>query len=74
MKFFNIIKDGIKHIIDEAQYEAIYKPAGWKIVDVNETTPKKTSDPHDEVIIKNTERMKRHAPQKFDDGLFRKDL
>ncbi len=74
MKFFNIIKDGIKNIIDEAQYETIYKPAGWKIADVSESTPKKTSAPHDEIIIKNTEKMKRKAPQKFDDNLFRNDL
>lgn len=69
MRFFNIVKDGIKNVIDEAQYEAIYKPAGWKIADANETAPKKTSDPHDEIIIKNKEKMKRHAPQKFDDKL-----
>ena len=31
MRFYNIIKDGIENVIDEGQYEAIYKPKGWKI-------------------------------------------
>lgn len=28
-KFYNIEKDGIANVIDEYQYDAIYKPMGW---------------------------------------------
>ena len=31
MKFYNIVKDGIFNVIDEGQYEAIYKPCGGAV-------------------------------------------
>ena len=32
MRFLNIEKDGIKNVIDEGQFYAIYQPAGWAII------------------------------------------
>ena len=71
MKFYNIIKDGIKNVIDEWQYESIYKPAGWKIVGTESFEKPSASIPQDEIIKKNTNKMKRTMPQKFDDKLIK---
>lgn len=71
MKFLNIVKDGIDNIVDEAVYEAIYKPAGWKIVGDCELKTEKTKSPDDEIVKKNVNKMKRRAPEKFDDKLIK---
>ena len=73
MRFYNIIKDGIENVIDEGQYEAIYKPKGWKIVGVCGETEPFPSVPEDEIIKKNTNKMKRTTPKKFDDNLIKDD-
>lgn len=71
MKFLNIEKHGIKNVVDEAQFKAIYQPAGWKIVG-EEQTEQMQSTPYDEVEKKNLNKMKRQVAQKFDDGLIKK--
>ena len=71
MKFYNIEKDGVKNVIDEAQYEAIYKPNGWKIVSEEEPEIKEPTKPTDEIEKKNRNKMKRVAPKKFDDKLIK---
>ena len=32
MRFFNIEKGSVKTVVDEMQFEKIYKPQGWKVV------------------------------------------
>ena len=71
MKFLNINKDGIDNIVDEELYEAVYKPAGWKIVGENSAVIETTKDPADEIIKKNTNKMKKSKAKKFDDDLIK---
>lgn len=74
-RFYNIEKSGIKNVIDEFQYEAYYKPKGWKIVSVIEENGAVTqvSSPKDEQKIKNVRRVKKKSEEKneFDDGLIK---
>lgn len=72
MRFYNIEKKGIKNVIDEVQFEKIYKPQGWHIVSDAETG-ELFKDPHDEEKIKNVNKMKKVKDEKFDDGLFKKE-
>lgn len=71
-KFYNIEKDGIANVIDEYQYDAIYKPMGWKIVGNaggdSEDTPTSATD---EAEIRNKTRMRRKADKTFDDNLIK---
>lgn len=74
MKFYNIEKDGIKNVIDEAQYESIYKPRGWKIVsDAITGELIQGSDVKAEEKIKNRNKVAKVKPQKFDDGIIKED-
>lgn len=75
MRFLNIEKDGIKNVIDEGQFYAIYQPAGWTIIGGEDADKivEKTAAPTDEIVKKNTNRMKRTAPKKFDDHLIKED-
>ena len=74
-RFYNIEKSCIKNVIDEFQYEAYYKPKGWKIVSVIEENGAVTqvSSPKDEQKIKNVRRVKKKSEEKneFDDGLIK---
>lgn len=74
-RFYNIEKSGIKNVIDEFQYEAYYKPNGWKIVSVIEENGAVThvSSTKDEQAIRNVRRVKKKSEKKneFDDGLIR---
>ena len=70
MKFLSIEKSGIENVVDEAQFEAIYKPAGWKIIG-EEGATETTNSPTDEIVKKNTNKMKRQVPKKFDDKLIK---
>lgn len=72
-RFYNIEKSGIKTVIDEHQYEAIYKPKGWKISGIAageaDVTP---TSPTDETQIKNKARMRKASEKKnFDDDLIK---
>lgn len=71
MKFLNIVKDGIANVVDEVTYNAVYKPAGWKIVGDSGLKCEQTSSPYDETIKKNTDKMRRTATKKFDDKLIK---
>lgn len=74
-RFYNIEKSGIKNVIDEFQYEAYYKPKGWKIVSVIEENGAVThvSSTKDEQAIRNVRHVKKKSEKKneFDDGLIR---
>lgn len=72
MEFYNIIKDGISNTVDAGQYEAIYKPAGWKTVDEKKTEQIKITKPEDETVLNNTNKMRRKSgTKKFDDKLIK---
>ena len=76
MKFYDIEKNGIKKVIDERQYEKIYKPKGWKITGIVGEDTRETeipASPRDEIIIKNTDKMTRTKEKKFDDKLIKDD-
>lgn len=74
-RFYEIENRGVRTCVDEYQYEAIYKPKGWKIERVTggEPDPVPTS-PTDEAERKNLNRMKRTpAKKKFDDNLIKEE-
>ena len=70
MRIYNIEKGGVKTVVDEMQFEKLYKPQGWKAVSDAETE-KPIKDVNVETKIKNLNRMKRVKDEKFDDGLFK---
>ncbi len=69
MKFLNIVKNGITNVVDEVLYNAVYKPAGWKIGGESGLKVETTNAPDDEVKKKNINRMKKVAAKPFDDNL-----
>ena len=69
MRFFNIEKGSVKTVIDEMQFEKIYKPQGWKVVS-NAETGKLINNIKAEGKIKNINKMKKVKDEKFNDGLF----
>lgn len=71
MKFLNIEKDGIGNVVDEGLYQAVYKPAGWKIVGEDTVESDKNINPADEIIKKNVNKMKRVSQKSFDDNLLK---
>ena len=71
-RFYQIEKDGIKTAVDEFQFEAIYKPKGWKIISTFGESAETVKTNKDEQAVKNKERMKRaSAKKKFDDNLIK---
>lgn len=63
----------IRNVVDEEQFEKIYKPKGW----VLETQEEEKKDPYIEDLkkedeIKNYKAMRRKKPKAFDDGLVKK--
>lgn len=69
MRFFNIEKGSVKTVVDETQFEKIYKPQGWKIVS-NAETGELIRDKNAGEKIKNINKMKKVKDEKFNDGLF----
>lgn len=69
MRFFNIEKGSVKTVVDETQFEKIYKPQGWKIVS-NAETGELINNINAEGKIKNINKMKKVKDEKFNDGLF----
>ena len=69
MRFFNIEKGSVKTVIDETQFEKIYKPQGWKVVS-NAETGELINNINAEGKIKNINKMKKVKDEKFNDGLF----
>lgn len=74
-RFYEIENRGVRTCVDEYQYEAIYKPKGWKIERVTGGAPDPVpTSPTDEAEIKNLTRMKRTpAKKKFDDNLIKEE-
>lgn len=69
MRFFNIEKGSVKTVVDETQFEKIYKPQGWKVVS-NAETGELINNINAEGKIKNINKMKKVKDEKFNDGLF----
>lgn len=69
MRFFNIEKGSVKTVIDEMQFEKIYKPQGWKVAS-NAETGELINNINAEGKIKNINKMKKVKDEKFNDGLF----
>ncbi len=69
----NIIKGSIRNVVDEAQFEKLYKPNGWQIDTTKESMPE-LKVPIDnlktETEVKNYIKMKNCKTNKFDDDLF----
>lgn len=79
MKSLHIIFKGehnsVENIVDEAQYEKIYKPKGWEIVE--ETKPSEEAKTIEELKteqkVKNYTQAKNKKQVVFDDNLIKKD-
>ncbi len=74
----NIIKGSIRNVVEEEQFEKLYKPNGWRL-DINEDkTNKEPQIPLDllntESEVKNYIKMTKKQPKHFNDGLFYSDL
>ena len=69
MRFFNNEKGSVKTVVDETQFEKIYKPQGWKVVS-NAETGELINNINAEGKIKNINKMKKVKDEKFNDGLF----
>lgn len=75
----NIIKGSIRNVVDEEQFEKLYKPNGWRL-DISEDNSKEKEPqiPLDllntETEVKNFIKMKNKQPKHFNDGLFYSDL
>ena len=69
MRFFNIEKGSVKTVVDEMQFEKIYKPQGWKVVNDAETG-ELINNINAEGKIKNINKIKKVKDEKFNDGLF----
>ena len=75
----NIIKGSIRNVVEEEQFEKLYKPNGW-LLDLSEDIAK-DKEPQIPLDLLNTEsevknyiKMKKKQPKRFDDGLFYSDL
>ncbi len=77
----NIIKGSIRNVVDEVQFEKLYKPNGWRL---DEPTNKRKQieseeprvpleDLQTETDVKNYIKMTKKQPKHFNDGLFFSD-
>ena len=71
MKFLNIFKDSIENVMDEGLNNAVYKLAECKITDEEPAGSKITVGSADEIIKKNTNKMKQSTMKNFSDKLFK---
>lgn len=74
----NIIKGSIRNVVEEEQFEKLYKPNGWRLDDSVEDASKEPKIPLDilntETEVKNYIKMTNKQPKKFNDGLFYSDI
>lgn len=72
----NIIKGSIRNVVDEVQFEKLYKPNGWRI-DAPIPTKKEKQIPLDdletETDVKNYIKMTKKQAKHFNDELFFSD-
>ena len=75
MASVKIIKGRIRNIVDEALFEKIYKPNGWRLDD--EEIQEENIIPNSlqtATQLKNYQKMKSKSQKHFDDKLFYRDL
>lgn len=75
MASVKIIKGRIRNIVDEALFEKIYKPNGWRLDD--EEIQEENIIPNSlqtATQLKNYQKMKSKSQKHFDDKLFYSDL
>ena len=75
MASVKIIKGRIRNIVDEALFEKIYKPNGWRLDD--EEIQEENIIPNSlqtATQLKNYQKMKSKSQNHFDDKLFYSDL
>lgn len=69
-----IKKGEIYNVVDEAQFESIYKPNGWELAEVEEN---KKDIPlellHSETEVQNYIKMQSKRVKKFNDGLLKSE-
>lgn len=80
MASVKIIKGSLRNVVDEVQFEKLYKPNGWRL---DEDAVSKIEESEEVKAVKNfkteTEitnyvNMKKKKPKKFDDKLFKEDI
>jgi len=75
MSRINIIKGNIRNVVDEAMFEKLYKPNGWRIDDsIEEHTNEDIAIAKTKTQLDNIVRMRDKKPKHFDDGLFYSDV
>ena len=72
MASIKIIKGSVRNVVDEVQFEKLYKPNGWKIDEfADEKQPNESiKDLKTQTELKNYTQMKRQKTKKFNDKLF----
>ena len=70
-----IRKGEIYNIVDEEQFERVYKPNGWELAEVKEES--KQDIPlellHSETEVQNYIKMRSKTAKKFNDGLLKSE-
>ena len=74
----NIIKGGLKNVVDEIQFERLYKPNGWRIDTTMVEDEGENKIPLDilktETEVKDYIKMTKNQSKRFDDKLFYSEL
>lgn len=75
MASVKIIKGRIQNIVDEALFEKIYKPNGWRLDETEIQDENIIPEPLQTASqLENYQKMKNRSQKHFDDKLFRSDL
>ncbi len=77
MASVRIIKGSLRNVVDEVQFEKLYKPNGWRLDEVEEQPSEmsKVIDTlHTESELKNYLKMKNTKAKQFDDKLFYSEI
>lgn len=75
MASVKIIKGRIRNIVDEALFEKIYKPNGWRLDETKIQEENTIPEPLQTASqLENYQKMKNRSHKYFDDKLFYSDL
>lgn len=81
MASVKIIKGSLRNVVDERQFEKLYRPNGWRLDEDNVLSSQVDSDEvkaiktfSTEAEVNNFVKMKKKKPRKFDDKLFKEDI
>ncbi len=72
MASVRIIKGSLRNVVDEVQFERLYKPNGWRLDEEEQPSEmsKVIDTLHTESELKNYLKMKNTKAKQFDDKLF----